>query len=137
MYLQSKSWETLVALTTKIADLGWFTPPPKKSMLRLEPACAWFTAGIAQVSQESKVLSALQRSVLRAACKRWIEVHFYLPVAGHMPGESNKHINMMRFFVTYVWAYYSHHQRPKVPAFTNVGRFIFTYIWSKQHALFR
>ena len=121
----------------KLENLGWFKPPPKKSMLLREPACAWFLAGCKQVSQQSNFLPALEKNVLRLGVKRWIEVHFYLPVAGHMPGEANNHINMMKFFVTYVWAYYTQHQRPKVPALTNVGRFLFTYIWRHQHALFR
>ena len=75
--------------------------------------------------------------MLRNAVKRWIELHFYLPVAGDVPNEGSKHSNFMEHFVTFVWAYYTTHQRPSVPAFTNVGRFLFTYIWRQQHALFR
>ena len=136
-HTQSKDWNDVVALKLKLQDLGWFKPPPKKSMLRSEPACAWFGAGVSQVNQQGKYLPALEKTVLRIAIKRFIGLHFYLPVAGHMPGEANIHVNMMSFFVTWIWAYYTQHQKPKVPAFTNVGRFLFTYIWRNQHLLFR
>ena len=74
--------------------------------------------------------------MLRKAIQRWIEVHFYIPVAGNDTA-TNEHVNFMEMFVTYVWAYYTQHQEPKVPALTDVGRFTFTYIWRGQHALFR
>ena len=126
-----------MAMKEKLEALGWFKVPPRKSMLRRQPACAWFTAGTAQVTQQHKFLPCLDKTVLRNAVKRWIELHFYLPVAGDVPNEGNKHINFMEHFVTFVWGYYSVNQRPSVPAFTNVGRFLFTYIWRQQHALFR
>ena len=136
-HTQSKDWNALAALKTKLEQLGWFKPPPKKSMLRGEPACAWFTAGSNRVNQQSQHLPALEKTVLRHAVKRFIELHFYLPVAGIMPGDANNHVNMMTFFVTFVWGYYTQYQSPKVPTFTNVGRFLFTYIWRNQHRLFR
>ena len=136
-HTQSNDWNEVVVLKMKLQDLGWFKAPPKKSMLRSEPACAWFGVGMTHVNQQSKFLPALEKNVLRVAVKRFIGLHFYLPVAGHMPGEANNHVNMMPFFVTFVWAYYTEHQTPKVPAFTNVGRLLFTYIWRNQHPLFR
>ena len=96
-------------------------------MLLREPACAWFTAGTGPVRQQSIHLPALHKDVLRNAVKRWIELHFYLPVAGKNPSD-NEHINMMEMFVTFVWGYYTENQRPKVSGFTDVGRFTFTYI---------
>ena len=135
---QSKSWAKVLELREELDVMGWFKPPPSKSMLLREPACAWFTVGISQVSQQSKFLPALEKTVLRNAVKRWIEVHFYLPVAGNLPSdEDNKHVNIMEHFVTYIWAYYTQNQCPKIPAMTNVGRFMFTYIWRHQHPLFR
>ena len=134
--LQDNKWDSVLDLTTTLKDRGWFDPPPKKSLLRREPACAWFTAGKTEINQKSKDLPALHKDVLRKALKRWIELYFYLPVAGFAPND-DKHINMMEYFVTFVWAYYTENQRPKIPAFTDVGRFIFTYIWRHQHALFR
>ena len=119
----------------KLKEKGWFKAPPKNSMLLKEPACAWFTAGQNNVSQQSKFLPALHKDVLRKAVQTWFEIHFYLPVAGH--DEESQHVNMMEFFVTYVWAYYSQNQQPKIPALTDIGRFTFTYIWRHQHPLFR
>ena len=104
-------------------------------MLWQEPAGAWFTVGVADVTQSSQHLPALHKDVLRYAVKRYIETHFFLPVAGH--NSDNEHINIMKMFVTFVWGYYTEYQRPKVPAMTNVGRFNFTYIWRHQNALFR
>ena len=104
-------------------------------MLLRDPACAWFTAGRNKVSQQSNFLPSLHKDVLRKAVQEWFEVHFYLPVAGH--DENNEHTNMMEMFVTFVWGYYTKHQRPKVPALTDAGRFTFTYIWRNQHPLFR
>ena len=132
---QSNSWEDVVSLKKLLVDKGWFKSPPKKSMLRREPACAWFTVGMAAVRQQSKDLPALHKDVLRKAVKRWIELHFFLPVGGY--NSSAEHVNMMEMLVTFVWGYYTENQIPKVPAFTDVGRFTFTYIWRHQHALFR
>ena len=84
-HTQSKDWNALAALKTKLEQLGWFKPPPKKSMLRGEPACAWFTAGSNRVNQQSQHLPTLEKTVLRHAVKRFIELHFYIPVAGIMP----------------------------------------------------
>ena len=134
---QTNTWESVLDLKNKLKQKGWFVSPPRKSMLRLQPACAWFTAGKSANSQQSKFLPALHKDVLRKALQRWIEVHFYLPVAGNDPNNNNQHVNLMEMFVTYVWGYYTQHQEPKVPALTDVGRFTFTYIWRSQHALFR
>ena len=105
-------------------------------MLRREPACAWLTAGRTGIDQRAKTLPALHKDVLRQGIKRWIDIHFYLPVSGFTP-EDDLHVNMMEPFVTFVWTYYTLHHKPIIPAFTDVGRFIFTYIWRHQHALFR
>ena len=91
-------------------------------------------AGTNPVLQQSKDLPALHKDILRKAVQEWIAVHFFLPVAGKFDGE--RHINIMEPFVTFVWAYYTQHQRPKVPTLTDVGRFLFTYIWRGQHPLF-
>ena len=104
-------------------------------MLLREPACAWFSAGVGNVDHQSKDLSALHKDVLRKAVKRWIEVHFFLPVAGI--STNGEHTNFMDMFVTFVWGYYTRNQSPRVPAFTDIGRFLFTYIWRNQHPLFR
>ena len=135
VYQQSKTWESVLSLTSLLKKKGWFEPPPAKSMLRREPACAWFTAGTGKLVQASKDLPALHKDVLRGAVKRWTEIHFFLPVAGNC-GDGD-HFNLMEMFVTFVWGYYTENQAPKVPALTDVGRFVFTYIWRHQHALFR
>ena len=122
-------------MTKELEEKGWFNLPPKRSMLRKEPACAWFTAGVTPNCQRSKPLPSLQRAGLRKAIQKWIKHHFFLPVGG-IDKDGNQ-INLMRMFVTYVWADYVYYQKPKVPALTNVGRFIFAYIWRNQHALYR
>ena len=71
-----------MALSKLLKDKGWFKTPPPSSMLRREPACAWFTAGVTDIVQSSKELPALHKDVLRQALKRWTEVHFVLPVGG-------------------------------------------------------
>lgn len=134
MCVQSKDWEKLVSLVETIKQKGWFEPPPSKSMLRRVPATAWFTAGVSKYDQTSKELPALHKDVLRKGLQRWTEVHFFLPVAGIT--KEGKHINFMEMFATFVWAYYTQNQSPKVPALTDVGRFLFTYMWRHQHALF-
>ena len=133
--LRSKTWESVVSMKNILADKGWFKPPPKKSMLLREPACAWYTAGKQPNCLRHKFLPSLNKDVLRNAVQEWVKVHFYLPVAG--VNKDGQHTNLMEMFVTYVWGYYTQNQQPKVPALTNVGRFTFTYIWRKQHALTR
>ncbi len=133
--LRSKNWETVVSMRNELADKGWFDPPPKKSMLLREPACAWYTAGKQSNCLRHKFLPSLNKDVLRYAVQDWVKVHFYLPVAG--VDKDGQHTNFMEMFVTYVWAFYTQKQQPKVPALTNEGRFTFTYIWRKQHALAR
>jgi len=135
-YQQDNTWDSLVNLKELLHTKGWFKTPPKKSMLRQQPACAWLTAGRTDIDQRSKWLPALHKDVLRKAIKRWIEVHFFLPVAGFTLGD-NTHVNMMEPFVTFVWAYYTLNHKPVIPALTDVGRFMFTYIWRSQHSLFR
>ena len=61
---------------------------------------------------------------------------FSLTTVGGTDGGGNHH-NFMEQFVTFVWAYYTEHQRPRVPAMTDVGRFLFTYVWRHQHNLLR
>ena len=125
-----------MSLKGLIFDKGWFGRPPKNSVLRKDPACAWLSAGTTEIDQRSKHLPALHKDVLRKALKTWIEIHFFIPVAGLTP-KDDKHVNMMEYFVAFVWGYYTLHHKPVIPAFTDVGRFIFTYIWRNQHALFR
>ena len=134
---QEDSWEGVTSLTTLLLEKGWFQPPPKKSMLLMEPACAWLTAGRTNIDQRSKHLPALHKDVVRKGVQRWIELHFYIPCAGQTLEDDTVHANIMEPFVSFLWAYYTLHHRPKIPAFTDVGRFIFTYIWRRQHALFR
>ena len=69
-------------MTQLLKDKEWFKPVPSSSMLRREPACAWFTAGVTEIVQSSKDLPALHKDVLRQALKRWTEVYFFLPVGG-------------------------------------------------------
>jgi len=135
MYKQSRTWESLVQLQGKLETKGWFKPPPSRSMLRREPAVAWFTAGLSKNVQASKDLPALHKDVLRQALQRWTAVHFLLPVAGIT--KEGTHLNLMEMLITFVWGYYTQNQQPKVPALTDVGRFLFCYIWRHQHALFR
>ena len=135
MCVQSKSWESLTVLLDCIKKKGWFDKPPAKSMLRNIPATAWFTAGATKHVQMCKVLPACHKDVLRKGLKRWTEVHFLLPCSGVTT--DGRHLNIMEWFVTFVWAYYTQNQSPKVPALTDVGRFLFTYMWRNQHALFR
>ena len=125
----------MLALTELLKEKGWFKATSKSSVLRREPACAWFSAGAHDKCQSNKYLPALQNTVLRNAFKQWLVVHFYLPVAGH--NKANEHVNLMEMFVTFVWGYYSQNQHPKIPALTDVGRLTFTYIWRMQHSLFR
>lgn len=133
--LDADTWEAIVELCQLLEDKGWFKAPPKNSMLRREPACAWLVAGATAVSLRSTQLPALHKHVLRQAVQRWQARHFYLPVAG--TDKAGIHHNYMKMFVTYVWAYYTCNQNPIVPALTDVGRFLFTYIWRRQHNLFR
>jgi len=133
--LDADTWEAIVQLTDLLEDKGWFKTPPKNSMLRREPACAWLVAGATAVSLRCSQLPALHKHVLRRAIQRWQARHFYLPVAG--TDSAGIHRNYMKMFVTYVWAYYTCNQNPEVPALTDVGRFLFTYIWRHQHSLFR
>lgn len=134
--LQTNDWEDVERLKNCIAEKGWFKRAPKNSVLRKDPACAWLSAGMTEIDQRSKFLPALHKDVLRKALKAWIELHFFLPVAGISP-KDDKHVNMMHHFVTFVWGYYTLHHCPIIPAFTDVGRFIFTYIWRNQHPLLR
>ena len=132
---QQNTWESVVALTTLLKDKGWFKSPPKKSMLRRDPACAWFTAGTHDNCERSPYLPSLHKVVLRDGLKRWLHVHFYYPVAGY--NDEKEHVNIMEMFVAFVWGHYTQNQLPRVPAFTDVGRLTFTYIWRHQHALYR
>ena len=134
--LQDDTWEKIIELTQIIHEKGWFIPPPKGSLLMREPACAWLSAGQTNIDQRHRDLPALHKDLLRHAVQRWTEVHFNLPVAGNSP-KDDVHVNLMHPFITFVWAHYTVHHRPVIPALTDLGRFIFTYIWRKQHALFR
>ena len=135
-YHQSNTWDDVMRLTELLHEKGWFERPGKNSMLTKDPACAWFSAGRTDIDQRSKHLPALHKDVLRTTVKKWIEVHFYLPVAGLTP-EDDKHVNFMEPFVAFVWGDYTLKHQPVIPAFTDLGRFIFTYIWIHQHDLFR
>jgi hypothetical protein len=127
------TWESITALCDVLKSKDWFTSPPKNSMLMHEPACAWLLAGVSAVSLRCKQLPALNKHVLRGAVQHWISHHYVLPVGG--TGKDGEHYNIMELFVTFVWAWYTINQKPKVPAMTDLGRFLFTYIWRRQHPL--
>ena len=133
--LAADSWEAITELRGFLKEKGWFNPPPKKSQLLNEPACAWLLAGAGNLCLQSKSMPALNKHVLRAAVQHWIENHFLFPVGG--TDKDGVHHNLMEHVVTFVWAYYTDNQKPKVPAMTDVGRFMFTYIWRRQHQLLR
>jgi hypothetical protein len=109
--------------------------PPKTSELRREPACAWLTAGKTGIDQRCNHLPCLHKDVLRKAIKTWIAVHFFPPCSGADPADPNAKLNFMEHFTAFVWAHYTMHHKPKIPALTNVGRFIFAYMWRMQHPL--
>ena len=133
--MQSKTWESLVALVATLKKKGWFEKPSSKSMLRRVPATAWFTAGATKYDQTSKELPGVHKDVLRKGVQRWTAVHFFLPVGGIT--NKGEHVNFMEEFITFVWAWYVKNQSPKVPALTDIGRFLFTYMWRNQHVIFR
>ena len=133
--LAADTWEAITEFRDILKAKGWFKAPPKNSQLLNEPACAWLTAGLHNLSLRSTHLPALNKHILRKGVQHWIENHFVFPVGG-TDGGGNHH-NFMEQFVTFVWAYYTEHQRPRVPAMTDVGRFLFTYVWRLQHNLLR
>ena len=126
----------MIALTTLLKSRGWYKLAPKNSELRRDPACAWLTAGKTAIDQRSEYLPCLHKDVLRKAVKTWIAVHFFPPCSGQDPEDPTVlDMNMMEPCVAFIWAYYTMHHRPKIPALTDVGRFIFAYIWRMQHNL--
>ena len=124
-------------MTLLLRDKGWYDDPPSNSMLRLEPACAWMTAGVTGIDQRHAYLPCLHKDLLRNSIKKWIDLHFYPPCAAPDPDDEMIVIDLMENFVAFVWADYTANHKPVIPALTNVGRFIFTYIWRKQHSLMR
>ena len=65
--LRSKTWESLETLCVDLKAKGWFKPPPRKSMLLREPACAWFHAGLKDNCLHSKFFPSLNKDVVRKA----------------------------------------------------------------------
>ena len=120
-----------------LCDKGWYDSPPSNSMLLLEPACAWMSAGVTDIDQRHKYLPCLNKDIARKAIHKWIELYFYPPCAGLNPSDHTIVLDLMEHFVAFFWAYYIANHKPVIPTLTNVGRFMFTYMWRMQHSLMR